>query len=231
MKPLMIPFAMLLLVSVLSAQSISSNKDIAILEVIYTVDIQMNKNASMPPGTENVEELMESVESMLLCGRTKSLFFTPHTFDKKIVAEAVASILLQADKRYFTDMVSRERVMEEPTDGDILLIEIDIPINWNISEETTEINGLKCVYAEGIIKTPGFSDEKVSAWFTTAYPLSFGPCYLSGLPGLILKATIGGNKTYSAKSIKNITDKGKVITPFPKGKRIKSSEFYTNLRK
>jgi len=97
----------------LLAQITSSNKDYAILEVRYGIEVQMNKNAALPPGTESVEELMENVESILMCSRTKGLFFTPHIFDKKNVAEAVASILLQANNRYFTDVITQERLIEQ----------------------------------------------------------------------------------------------------------------------
>lgn len=57
--------------------------------------------------------------------------------------------------------------------------------NWQISSETTTIAGLKCTLATTMHPT---LHQKFYVWFTREIPFSAGPSFLSGLPGLVVKA-------------------------------------------
>ncbi len=60
--------------------------------------------------------------------------------------------------------------------GDIAAME------WDITDETTEINGFLCRKAE--LK----SNPQLYVWFTLDIPVSAGPYLYSGLPGLVLES-------------------------------------------
>lgn len=65
------------------------------------------------------------------------------------------------------------------------------PIDWDITRKTKNIGGYKCYQAiatEKLYSRQGhYYNRKVVAWFAPAIPLSFGPKYYNGLPGLILE--------------------------------------------
>lgn len=65
------------------------------------------------------------------------------------------------------------------------------PINWKITNKTKTIGDYKCYQAivtEKLYSRQGhYYYKDVIAWFTPEIPLSFGPKYYKGLPGLILQ--------------------------------------------
>ncbi len=81
-----------------------------------------------------------------------------------------------------------------------LLAQWQANMEWEITEETTEIAGYKVQKA---ITTPlkedyyPFMYEKTIAWFATEIPISGGPEGYYGLPGLIVKLEYAGVKAYN----------------------------------
>ncbi len=74
--------------------------------------------------------------------------------------------------------------------GKYYVIDDKIPvINWTITQETKEIQGLACQKA-----TAPFRGRNYTAWFCSALPYSNGPWKLGGLPGLILEASDDKNE-------------------------------------
>lgn len=70
-------------------------------------------------------------------------------------------------------------------------------INWTIMDSTQSVLGYECFLAETL-----FHGRKWSAWFTPDIPIQDGPWKLTGLPGLILKATCeGGQYSFEADGI------------------------------
>lgn len=67
-----------------------------------------------------------------------------------------------------------------------------IVYKWNLQNEFKTINGYHCQKA---IKVSSDENEAI-AWFTEDIPLSAGPLYLSGLPGLILEYFNSKNKRF-----------------------------------
>ncbi|MBS1628087.1 MAG: GLPGLI family protein [Bacteroidetes bacterium] len=57
-----------------------------------------------------------------------------------------------------------------------------ISINWVLQNDSVMINGVKCIKAIGKLNA-----EIYTAWFAPSIPVSDGPTFLKGLPGLILK--------------------------------------------
>lgn len=65
------------------------------------------------------------------------------------------------------------------------------PLDWKITNKTKNIGDYKCyqaVVTEKLYSRQGhYYYKKVIAWFTPEVPISFGPKYYKGLPGLILQ--------------------------------------------
>lgn len=54
--------------------------------------------------------------------------------------------------------------------------------HWRLTNQYKKIENYRCQKAIGILKS-----DTVTAWFTEQIPVSAGPSYISGLPGLILE--------------------------------------------
>jgi GLPGLI family protein len=57
-----------------------------------------------------------------------------------------------------------------------------VKINWEITDSTKEIEGVKCMLA-----TAKFRGRNYHAWFALSIPLPFGPWKFGGLPGMIVE--------------------------------------------
>ncbi len=86
-----------------------------------------------------------------------------------------------------------------------------VNLNWEIKNQTKEINNFKCQKA-----VTKFRGRNYIAWFTTEIPLRYGPWKLYGLPGLILEAYDSKNEFYAiANNIKYpvLIDDGDFVKP------------------
>lgn len=104
--------------------------------------------------------------------------------------------------------------------GKKYLIKDSIPnFKWKITREKADIAGYSATKAEGVM----MDSIHVTAWYAPTLPYKDGPNYLSGLPGLIVKAemeTSGYKTIYTLKNLKvlekdlkiNLPTKGQVVT-------------------
>ena len=86
----------------------------------------------------------------------------------------------------FTHVPTNKRTVLEPI-TDLSIYRYEEPVEtprWIISDETCTILSYPCQKA-----TTRFRGREWTVWFSSAIPLNTGPWKLSGLPGLILKAT------------------------------------------
>ena len=76
--------------------------------------------------------------------------------------------------------------------------------NWEITQETKEINNYMVYKANGIYEkgnsTAGYKKMKATAWFCPEIPLPHGPLDFGGLPGLIFELSFE-NVTYGLEKI------------------------------
>lgn len=104
----------------------------------------------------------------------------------------------------------------------------DYPMKWQLSPETTVINGYKCQKA-----FTKFEGRKYVAWFTRQIPISNGPYKFGGLPGLIVSIKDETNsykfelaRIYQPNSSYEINLPGKVMYYKQPGKIISKAEYY-----
>ena len=75
-----------------------------------------------------------------------------------------------------------EKHFVSPMSRDKFFIKINDQLNWKILPETAVIANFNCQKAE-----VEYGGRNWSAWFTKEIPISEGPYYFQGLPGLILQ--------------------------------------------
>jgi len=86
---------------------------------------------------------------------------------------------------YYKNMSASSLSFISTAGGKIFAVEETTPaIDWTITQETKEIQGLQCQKATG-----SFKGRIYEAWFCSQLPYSNGPWKLGGLPGLILEAS------------------------------------------
>lgn len=100
------------------------------------------------------------------------------------------------------------------------------PLEWNITSEKKKIGDFNCLKAtttEQLFNRKGYAyEKKITAWFTTEVPVTFGPQNYSGLPGLVLKLE-RDDYTIKATSI-NLSPTEVIKIKPPKSSRIITQE-------
>lgn len=83
----------------------------------------------------------------------------------------------------YKDMVNSKMLRLENFMKNYIIDEEMPALNWNMTEETKNIQELVCQKA-----TTSFRGRNYTAWFTNQLPYNNGPWKLGGLPGLIVEA-------------------------------------------
>jgi GLPGLI family protein len=123
---------------------------------------------------------------------------------------------------YYNDITKTYLIKECEALGECFIFENKY-LNWELTQETKEINGY-------IVYKATRSNGKVIAWYTPSIPISFGPKGEYGLPGLILQLDIG-NIVFSAVKIV-LNPKEEIKIEIPKGgKRISGEEYAKEIKK
>jgi len=96
----------------------------------------------------------------------------------------IVCILLAFVNSYFKDQAALKLAYMASANGKLFSVEEKMPaIEWNITQEAKEIQGMQCQKA-----TCNFKGRSYEAWFCSQLPYSNGPWKLGGLPGLIVEA-------------------------------------------
>lgn len=176
----------------------------ALYECIYRYDMT-DKN------TEN--GFTETSDCILLIGEDKSKFYDYSTFR----LDSVSAILGVSDdvvKKFREDLMKSETYFEQEVnitlpDNKINVFcdmaperykyEQQLPlISWEETEETDTVCGYMCKKATG-----EYGGKKWTAWYAEEIAVPFGPWKISGLPGLVLKATDEeGNHSFEAMAFR-----------------------------
>jgi len=102
-----------------------------------------------------------------------------------------------------------------------LVEEPQAALEWNIGSERKEISGFQCMKAT----TRTVHGQLVTAWFTPDVPISEGPSFYWGLPGLILYVDVNnGQLVFAATVVEQTNDVPAIHIP-DKGERISRAEF------
>lgn len=228
-----------------SNETFSANSNETVfLNVIYgyksinTVNDQLQKNFSVEQieMAKNVLNSFEDIEFELLCDSKKSVFYIIDKLNfKDDINYKIASITAGKNKIYYNNLITDEIFYEKNIEGEKFYIqEENSKDKWILTRETKQIDNYTCykAYYPRKIRNPRTEEVQtvnVIAWYTPEIPYSFGPVGLSGLPGLIMEASLTGGKTiYFVKSFSNSNESG---IDFPTNVTTISKEEYENMYK
>lgn len=109
---------------------------------------------------------------------------------------------------YYKDMNTSKMSVMQFAGGKVFSVEEKTPaINWTITQEAKEIQGLQCQKATGY-----FKGRDYDAWFCSSLPYSNGPWKFGGLPGLIIEvADTKKEVVFQFVSYENIMENPPVI--------------------
>ena len=103
---------------------------------------------------------------------------------------------------------------------------------WEITDEEKEIAGYKvrkAVAASYGDKKDPFYTGKVTAWFTTDIPISAGPAYYQGLPGLIVSISFDKTRIgYTLKKVEYISKEDYTFIPLTNENAISKEDMIYN---
>lgn len=202
------------------------------IEVIYEIiaeDFTVEELAAIKdPNIRNKVVARSTIlngEQYILTGNRKKAHFK--TIPKMNSDANKKSIFDSNTSEYYYD-IERNKAYESTNLGGVdynVFFPLDF-LDWQITNETKEINGYLCYKALGVRKIDdirGKSDRVVEAWFCPAVPYRYGPQMYFGLPGLIFEAfTQNAKNKYVVRSLKFTNESFNEI--LPKGKEISEKE-------
>lgn len=183
------------------------------------------KNKQLVAPMDKVFLNTKSVKSTLLFTKGTGIFLVENKMNipKNDLAQRMSRIDAGGSKEYYYNDITKTYLIKEcEALGECFIFENKY-LNWELTQETKEINGY-------IVYKATRSNGKVIAWYTPSIPISFGPKGEYGLPGLILQLEIG-NIVFSAVKIV-LNPKEEIKIEIPKGgKRISGEEYSEMINK
>lgn len=183
--------------------------------------------------TSLINRLNESKKrEFILKGNTQNAVFKETERMKSDKDKSLTATLVS--DQYYYDIKSEQVYLFTEFSGTKYLVSNSFSLyNWNITNETKNIDGFKCYKAKGTEIINDFREKKsytLIAWFCPDLPFKYGPERYFGLPGLIFEAyTENSKEKYVLKSISFSDEITEIIKP--KGKVITDQEFTTIFNK
>lgn len=206
-----------------------NSKQTEIISVVYGYkslntepdNLQHNFTKEQIDMAKNVINTFENIEFELMCNKKQSSYQIIDKLNlKDDVTYKVASITAGKNKIYFNDLINNKVFYEKELDNKKFYIEEEpSKTKWQLTNESKKIDDYTCYKAHypktvTSTRTGKTTQTNVIVWFTPEIPYSFGPMGLSGLPGLILEASLTDGKTIYY--VKSISSSNKSILNFPK---------------
>jgi GLPGLI family protein len=130
--------------------------------------------------------------------------------------------MVAPDNKTYCDLKNNKRIDQRDFMQRKFLIENDLKAaDWKITGNQKIILNYPCQEA-----TRQDGDRKITAWFTSAIPVSSGPSSYGGLPGLVLEVSINdGDQTITATSVTFENIDASVLVKPKEGKKVSQGEY------
>ena len=184
------------------------------VDYVEKKNIPAEKLAQLPP--QVVQMVNKEVKCTLVNSQGNSLF----QFQEENTGNLGMNISAPKREAYYKQMASQKMVKLAYLEDEKFIINDDLPkIDWKMTNETQKIGEYDCQKATSI-----FQGIEIVAWFTSSIAINDGPLMLSGLPGLIIKASINNMLIYNVEKIV-LEKENTTIASFKEGKVISLEEF------
>lgn len=148
---------------------------------------------------------IEKSNSTIFLGKEKE-FVIPNIIEDERLLTDISNFVIKAEHKYEDKFLVQNlatnklfETVQDPYFGNFISEETLTVIGWNLENEFKTINNVKCQKAIGI-----FRGLQWEIWFSTKYPIPFGPWKLFGAPGLIFEAsTVDKKVSYLLEEIKS----------------------------
>lgn len=207
-----------IIVLILSISISSFSQDQAKIEYRYInltkqyISSDDNKPKQKTPGYD-LQKIIEELPFVLIFDGSKSVYKIEKRMgvgDKSITHNQLTSMLPET----YIDYNNNTRYDYTEISGQTFLVKEKLNVNWKITGDIKLIKGYTCKKA---IQFDENENIKMEAWFVPDIPLSIGPSYAVGLPGLVISTKQFNNKgeAYSGFEFVNIdfSKQKKIIIP------------------
>jgi len=128
----------------------------------------------------------------------------------------------EPDDKVYCDLKNNKKIEQRDFMSRMFLIESDLKkMEWKITGNQKMILNYPC--QEAVLKDTG---KKVTAWFTSAIPVSTGPNGYANLPGLILAADVDSGRVTITASNAGLKDfDSKIMVKPTEGKKVTKEQF------
>lgn len=186
-----------------------------------------NKPKQKTPGYE-IHKTIEKLPFVLTFDGSKSVFKIKKRMgvgDKSITYNQLTSMLPQT----YIDYKNKTRYDYAEFSGQTFLVKEKLNVNWKLIDEIKLIKGYKCRKA---VQVDDNKNIKVEAWFVPEIPLSVGPSYYAGLPGLVISTKQFNKKgeAYAGYEFVNIDFSKQKEVNIPNHETITEREFADIMR-
>lgn len=198
----------------------------------YGLIIGDDEDFDKGPAQEFIKVAKESAHYLtftLLFNENKSVFSIDETMNLNDSGISTAVLLCGVNGKFY-NIKNTKKILNEIDDDDLgkIIIEYQNDTNWELINESKNIDGFTCFKASKIMTIDngeyGIFKRTIIAWYCPSIPISFGPAGEAGLPGLILELQ-NRNIVLGVKKIDLNPDEKIVINLPTKGKWVTEKEY------
>jgi len=146
---------------------------------------------------------------------------TPVGLQRALMAESSLKPASPVVQKVYHDFDKNQRLEQLEYMTRIFLVQSEIEaVAWKLGSEKKKVLEYTCMNA-----TVTLDDQEIVAWFSPEIPVSLGPSFFGGLPGLILAVERNGETAYVATSVKLSPPAEESMVKPDKGSKVTQEEF------
>ena len=207
----------------LSAQEINGNAYYKLEQIRNILDSTSVKkkdeyySSILSDLNNSIAKNKDNIEFKLTFNTQESLFEVIENLENDFdTSYEYALILSGAEKKYYYNVGTKEKIVQQTSYGKNFLVTHKNDINWKFESVSKTILGYKCYKAsfkKEVRNNKGVFFKLVEAWYAPELTINIGPKGYVGLPGLILELKEGAIKYYCVKIELNSSKVIKVKKP------------------
>lgn len=200
--------------------------------------IKLDSNSKVPEAQQKAlqEMLQKQMQKtyVLTFNKNSSLYKEDAQLNEPVKSNGISITIGNSNDVLYKNIKTKTYVKSEENFGKRFLIQDSLQkLDWKLEKETKKIGKYLCLKAtavkmvddyEGVKKKEKQKELKITAWYTPEIPVSNGPEYYFGLPGLILELHEDKMHYVANKIVLNPKNKKEIEAP-KKGKKVTQKQY------